>query len=245
MNHIGLAIGIGVFVTGACELADIGTEVKDLGPYQTARPFDCRMQMIFGPLPYPHQDIARARTECPDHQADEELCFDDIRRRACLVGADTVYGVAETREGAVSYLTATFARSLPGPIAEAASRGPAKLACDPMCSPGFACRSGTCVPECNPACAVDEICTRQRVCAPTTATKVLTKPRIEERRQIATVISWDHTETRHQAGNDVAVDLAGEAASRAAAAPGEEGVRRIDVDPVQPERSSVMPPRRR
>jgi hypothetical protein len=157
--------------------------------------------MTFGPLPYPHQDIARARTQCPDHLADEEICFDDMRREACLSGADTVYGIAETREGGVSYLTATFARSLPGPINEAAAAAPAELACDPMCSPGFACQQGTCVPQCNPGCATDEICTRQRLCAPTTARRMSKRPQAEERREIATVISWGQASTRHDAGN--------------------------------------------
>lgn len=225
MKHIGMALGMGVLLTCACEFLDIGTEVKYVGPLQTARPFDCRMQMMFGPLPYPHQDIARAKTQCPDHMADEELCFEDMRRQACLVGADTVYGIAESRDGEVSYLTATFARGLPGPIGGAASSAPAELACDPMCSPGFACRRATCVPQCNPACAADQTCTRQRLCAPTSASRVSKKPQTEALREIATVISWDH-----EAGNGVAVDVVGAGDTRAATTPGDQGVRRVDPE---------------
>ena len=81
MNHLRTVIGLGILLTGGCELADIGTEVKYVGPFQTARPFDCRMQMTFGPLPYLHQDIARAKTECPDHLDNEELCFDSCDAR--------------------------------------------------------------------------------------------------------------------------------------------------------------------
>ena len=236
MNHLRMAIGVVVLLTAGCELADIGTEVKYVGPFQTARPFDCRMQMIFGPLPYPHQDIARARTECPDHVDDEEMCFDSIRRKACLVGADTVYGIAETRAGGVSYLTSTFARILPGPIGRAAAGPPtAQLACDPICSPGFACAKGTCVPQCNPTCAADETCTPQRLCAPTH--RISQSPQPEGRREIATVISWDHPRARHEAPNDAAA-VAERAGTRA------DGVsdRRPDpsgIDPIRtaPERS--------
>jgi hypothetical protein len=223
MNHLRMAIGVGVLLTtGGCDLADIGTEVKYVGPFQTARPFDCRMQMMFGPLPYPHQDIARAKTECPDHLTDEELCFDSIRRKACLVGADLVYGIAETREGGAAYLNATFARSLPGPIGDAISGAPAGLACDPICSPGFACERGTCVPRCNPTCAADEICTRQRVCASTN--RMSKDSRTDDRREIATVISWNHARARQQPDKNIDADVAQEAPDRS----GVDGVPRGD-----------------
>ena len=206
MNHLRLAIGVGVLLTGGCELADIGTEIKYVGPFQTARPFDCRMQMMFGPLPYPHQDIAHAKTECPDHMADEGLCFESMRRKACLLGADTVYGIAETREDGVAYLNAIFAHSLTGPIESGISGAPAQLACDPICSPGFACEKGTCLPQCNPKCGADELCTRQRLCAPTH--RMSKDSQTEDRREIATVISWEHARSRHAAGDDVDADVA-------------------------------------
>ncbi len=213
MNHLRMAIGLGVLLTGGCEFADIGTEVKYVGPSQTERPFDCRMQMTFGPLPYLHRDIARAKTECPDHMASEELCLDSMRRRACLAGADIVYGISETREGGVSYLNATFARGLPGPIGDAVSGGPAEIACNPICSPGFVCETGTCLPQCNPKCAADEICTRQRFCA---STKRMSRhSETDDRREIATVISWDHARATHNAGHDVDADVAAEAPDRA------------------------------
>jgi hypothetical protein len=39
-------------------------------------------------------------------------------------------------------------------------------ACDPPCSPGFACKGGACTPVCNPACEAGEVCTRRRTCEP-------------------------------------------------------------------------------
>jgi hypothetical protein len=226
MKHLRMAVGVGVLLTIGCELAEIGTEVNYVGPAQTARPSDCRMQMIFGPLPYAHQDIARAKTDCPDHQDDEELCIDSIRRKACLVGADTVYGISETREGEVSYLNATFARILPGPVDRPISSAPARLACDPICSPGFACEKGTCVPRCNPTCATDETCTPQRLCAPTH--RVSRAPQREVQREIATVISWDHARVRHETANDVTAGVAGKA-----------GTPTDVASDVQPDRSGI------
>jgi hypothetical protein len=229
MNHLRMAVGVGVLLTGGCDLADIGTEVKYVGPFQTARPSDCRMQMMFGPLPYLHQDIARAKTECPDHLADEELCFDSMRRKACFAGADIIYGIAETREGEVAYLNATFARSPPGPIGGAILGGPAELACDPICSPGFVCERGTCLPQCNPRCAADEICTRQRLCAPTK--RISRGSPTEDRREIATVISWDHARVRHKVGNDVEAEAGGEARDRSG----------VDSARTAPEGSAAVP----
>jgi hypothetical protein len=221
MNHLGKAIVVGILLTGGCELADIGTEVKYVGPYQTARPFDCRMQMVFGPLSYPHQDLARAKTDCPDHLASEELCFDSLRSKACLAGADIVYGIAETRQGEERYLNATFARSLPGGVDRAIATAPAAPACDPICSPGFACQRGTCVPQCNPACAADEICTRQRLCSPTH--RMSQDAPSQDRREIVTVISWDHATARPEAGNDVGV---AEKATPGEFASGDRAIRR-------------------
>jgi hypothetical protein len=38
-------------------------------------------------------------------------------------------------------------------------------ACEPPCSPGYACESGACVAQCNPPCAANETCRQDRTCA--------------------------------------------------------------------------------
>jgi hypothetical protein len=45
----------------------------------------------------------------------------------------------------------------PGPPAPAA-------ACSPLCSPGYDCQGGACVPACNPACGAGEVCSADRTC---------------------------------------------------------------------------------
>jgi hypothetical protein len=50
----------------------------------------------------------------------------------------------------------------PGALADP----PGAETCQPICSPGFACNAGTCVPQCNPACGGDETCGNDRLCHP-------------------------------------------------------------------------------
>jgi len=39
-------------------------------------------------------------------------------------------------------------------------------ACDPPCSPGYACDEGECEPVCNPECAQGQVCRADRTCGP-------------------------------------------------------------------------------
>jgi len=61
------------------------------------------------------------------------------------------------------YVDATFVAKAGPPVAPTSA---APIACNPICSPGFACQAGRCVPQCNPPCESGEICNRQRVCEP-------------------------------------------------------------------------------
>jgi len=57
--------------------------------------------------------------------------------------------------------------------AEPPAPPPPPGACDPPCSPGFACRAGVCTPVCNPACEAGEVCTRRRTCEPVAPSPVV------------------------------------------------------------------------
>jgi hypothetical protein len=52
------------------------------------------------------------------------------------------------------------------PFAEGAGDGVsgAADACHPACSPGYACRDGSCVPTCDPPCGPGEVCGADRSC---------------------------------------------------------------------------------
>jgi len=161
-------------VMAAC----VSSEVTPTGPAAPSRVDDCTVEVFVATRPtYPAIDIAAARVEC--HKlGGRHKCMTELRREACRAGADTIYGVVETAGHEHTYVTATLAlkdRSIrvsrtpaaavtaPEPPAAVA---PPERACDPICSPGFACVAGQCAPQCNPPCEAGEACSRRRVCEP-------------------------------------------------------------------------------
>jgi len=70
----------------------------------------------------------------------------------------------EFRMEGVSYrlkrAAVTPTSNVPVPVQDAA--------CDPPCSPGYACEVGVCRALCNPACSAGQICRVDRVCVPAT-----------------------------------------------------------------------------
>jgi len=75
----------------------------------TPRSSNCPLAIHAGPPPVPVTNIAIVR--CVGLRSDHRDCYDEIRREACVLGADTVYGVHEElarRYG--SDLVATVAR---------------------------------------------------------------------------------------------------------------------------------------
>ncbi len=152
----------------------VGAEVTPIGPARPGLPLDCNVTVLPGRQPdFPIVDVASARAWCeaPSGRAD---CIDELRRRACGVGGDVVYGFSESVERGVTYISATLAYRdtarppHPAPVA-AAPAVPVPGECEPPCSPGFACKAGTCIPQCNPPCEAGEICSRRRSCEPADA----------------------------------------------------------------------------
>lgn len=161
-----MALGVLVVFLGGCDFPVMRTEVTRVGTFLPSRGFDCPVQLMFGAMPEPHRDVARARTTCPDHMSSEQDCYEDMRREACLAGADTIYGIAEGSVGGTWTVAATFAHTLPDFSGDGAPAASAAGGCAPICSPGFACQVGACVPQCNPPCQANEVCSRARTCEP-------------------------------------------------------------------------------
>jgi hypothetical protein len=142
--------------------------VAPVRPQRPARSDDCPVQVFSsGPPSYPVVGVATTRTRCYDRRED---CLGRLRPDACAAGADTIYVVAESVRERASFFTVELAVRAP-PAADLAGRPRPTIeaTCVPICSPGFACRAGQCVPECNPSCEAGEICTRRRICAPAPA----------------------------------------------------------------------------
>jgi hypothetical protein len=135
-----------------------------LGPRRPARPLGCAVQVVPGTPAAPVVNLASARARCLENERDD--CLYELRRQACAAGGDTVYGLSESVDQHITYIAATLAlqtQSGPGaPASQSDAAGPA--ACSPICSPGFACQAGQCIPQCNPACEPTEICNRHRTC---------------------------------------------------------------------------------
>jgi hypothetical protein len=90
-------------VLGAC----VDVEVRLIGPQRPSRPADCAVDVFAeGRPPYVTTDVASATVSC---SGDRGKCVAALRKQACAVGADVIYGVGETRESGFSHISATFA----------------------------------------------------------------------------------------------------------------------------------------
>ncbi|HZL19383.1 MAG TPA: hypothetical protein VFG23_16740 [Polyangia bacterium] len=164
---------MGLVLAGVLSGACAESELQRLTLVSPARPPRmggyCPVQVFPKTRPwYSYTDLATIQVSCDA----SELCVDELRHQACLVGGDTVYGFIDAQPG-VNILSATLAvrteavAGVPAPPAAPAGAS-AAASCTPICSPGFACQNGQCIPQCNPACGPKETCTRARICAPNT-----------------------------------------------------------------------------
>jgi hypothetical protein len=169
--------GGGVLVAAAALLLAgcVGSEVTQIGPRRPGRARNCKVQTFPSTRPpYPFSEVASARAQC-HYAMGRGACIDELREQACAAGADTVFGFSEGMSGEMTFISATFAvRTADAPPVVARGGQPAAAAatphdsatCTPICSPGFACQQGTCIPQCNPACEAGEVCNRTRQCQP-------------------------------------------------------------------------------
>jgi hypothetical protein len=101
LGVVGLAVVV-VLAAGAC--ADI--EVRMLGPQLPARPVGCALEVFpGGKPPFMSTDVATASVSC----SERNKCVDALRKQACVVGADTIYGFTEGVESGFTHIDAKFA----------------------------------------------------------------------------------------------------------------------------------------
>ena len=140
-----------------------------------ARPENCAVQIFSTTHPtYPAVDLQPVEVVC-NRALGRAACIEKLRIKSCAVGGDTLYGFAEgiNPDGAGMFISALVAvRSDASPasanpgIPAPADDATGGAGCTPICSPGFACKAGQCIPECNPTCEPTEICNRHRTCEP-------------------------------------------------------------------------------
>jgi hypothetical protein len=153
------------------------SEVAPVASSRPARPENCPVQLFPTTRPpFPSVDLQSVQVVC-NRALGLAACIDKLRSKSCALGGDAAYGFKEgiNPDGAGMLVSATVAvrgepspsRSSTGTVAPADdASGPS---CAPICSPGFACEAGQCLPQCNPACEPTEICNRHRTCQPAAA----------------------------------------------------------------------------
>ena len=100
----GFALVVAFAVAAVAACADI--EVRMLGPQLPSRPAGCALEVFpGGKPPFMSTDVATASVSC----SARNKCVDALRKQACIVGADTIYGFAETIEAGFTHIDAKFA----------------------------------------------------------------------------------------------------------------------------------------
>ena len=102
MNRL-RSLVVSVLLVPACSSID----VQRIGPARPSRPADCNVELIFEGQPgFEFDDVAFANVSCAKKR---DRCLDELRKQACVVGADAVYGFSERTESMYIHMTATFA----------------------------------------------------------------------------------------------------------------------------------------
>ena len=87
--------------------ACVDIELRRIGPDRPSRPPGCNVELIpQGQPPYPFVDVASGTVSCAKKR---DRCLDEMRKQACVVGADAVYGFVERTESIYIHITATYA----------------------------------------------------------------------------------------------------------------------------------------
>ncbi|HXU03989.1 MAG TPA: hypothetical protein VN903_23670 [Polyangia bacterium] len=97
-------LGLGaLLLAGAC----VDIEVQRIGPDRPSRAPGCAVEVLPDSKPaYNFVDVASANVSCAKKR---DRCLDELRKQACVVGADAVYGFSERTESMYLHINARFA----------------------------------------------------------------------------------------------------------------------------------------
>lgn len=173
-------VGVGLLAS-AC----VGSEVTYTGVKQPSKPEDCPVKIFPSTTPdYQWEDLASVKAHCHVWEG-RTACIDELKKRTCQAGGDTLYGFKDGKEGdnivviGTAGLQTGASREKTGgeaqkertepavgaPSAEAPREVAATTStCEPPCSPGYRCEASQCVAVCNPPCGEGMRCNQQRMC---------------------------------------------------------------------------------
>ena len=87
--------------------ACVDIELRRIGPDRPSRPPGCAVELIpEGKPSFAFVDVASGTVSCAKKR---DRCLDEMRKQACVVGADAVYGFSERTESMYLHITATYA----------------------------------------------------------------------------------------------------------------------------------------
>jgi hypothetical protein len=98
---------------------------------------------------------------------DEKMARAELEKNARAAGGNFVeLDVIHHHPGGFDLQGRLFAcpAEPPPPPPAPACQGPTEIACQPGCSPGYACLAGVCVSACNPPCGAGESCGADHSC---------------------------------------------------------------------------------
>jgi hypothetical protein len=96
-----------LLLAGAC----VDIELQRIGPDRPSRPPGCAVELIPEGRPsFASEDVAAGTVSCARTRS---KCLDEMRKQACVVGADVVYGFSETTESMYIHIRATYAARKP------------------------------------------------------------------------------------------------------------------------------------
>ena len=145
---------LAVMSAGACAGSS-----SNHAPPREARPAGCAVAFFTKtPPPYAYVDIETVRMRCR-YTTDRVGCEDELRRKACSLGGDTVYGFARAATRDHTLVSARIAYRRGGP-----ADAPPAVKCTPACGSGLKCEDGECVPACSPHCTPAQLCQSQGTC---------------------------------------------------------------------------------
>jgi hypothetical protein len=87
--------------------ACVDAQINRIGPARPALPAGCPVEIVTdGSHPSSAVDVASGEVSCSGQR---DRCLAEIRKMACAVGADTVYGLSERTESGFTHISATYA----------------------------------------------------------------------------------------------------------------------------------------
>jgi len=103
-----IALAALVLVGVAC----VDIELRRIGPERPSRPPGCAVELRPDGRPIePFADVAEGTVSCARKR---DRCLEELRKQACVVGADTIYGFSERTESMYTHITARFSVHLAG-----------------------------------------------------------------------------------------------------------------------------------